>query len=69
MSTPVTNTLIITSSMLMAKASSMPEAMAGATRGKVTSKNTRTGEAPKSWAASGRLLSMPTSRAFTSMNT
>ena len=60
---------MITSSMLMAKASSMPEAMAGATKGKMISKNTRAGEAPRSWAASGRLLSMPTRRAFTSMNT
>ncbi len=49
----------MTSSKLMAKLSSMPEAMAGASRGSVMSKNTRASLAPRSRAASGRLLSMP----------
>ena len=41
--------------------------LAGSSRGSVISKNTRSGEAPKSSAASARLLSMPTSLAFTSI--
>ena len=65
--TPVTNRLMMTSSKLMAKLSSMPEAMAGAMSGSVMSKNTRASLAPRSRAASGRLLSSPTRRAFTSM--
>ena len=47
--------------------SSMPDRMAGTSRGSVISKNTRTSPAPRSRAASARLLSMPTRRAFTSI--
>ena len=54
--TPVTNRLMITSSKLMAKLSSMPEAIAGAISGSVMSKNTRASLA-QGPAASGRLLS------------
>ena len=46
---------------------SIPEAMAGASRGRVISQKTRSSPAPRSRAASASEGSIPTSRAFTSI--